>query len=394
MGPAAPGATVETSVALRRSDPARFLANRADPTRPTKRKLRVGIVGVGRVFDLNCRGYRDNPHAEVAALCDVRRASLDARASVFPTAYLTGDFEEFLAQELDVVDILTPHPSHAELAVAALRAGAHVSVQKPMAMTLAEADAMVAAAREEMRELRVFENFLFYPPLVKAKELLTSGAIGEPLHFRMKVVIGNRDFAWSVPPEAREWRDELGKQGLGGPLVFDHGHHMLAVALWLFGDVRDVVARIDSTRLPTGEEVDAPASLMWRHRTPPVHAIWDITVAPKMRIRTDYYASHEQFEIQGESGLIVVHRASDRILDEPVLTLYSDGEVRAFHNVETDWGESFRLSTQHFVRALRGEERHVVLTAAEGRRVLELAHLLLRSAREDRPLYISPHAKR
>jgi predicted dehydrogenase len=354
------------------------------------RPLRVGIAGLGRIFDLNCLGYRDNPDAAVVALCDTREDLLDRRASLFPKAQLVRDFAELLRLDLDLVDILTPHPLHAEMAVAALRAGAHVSVQKPMAMTVEEADRVLAAAKESGRSLKCFENFVFYPPLVRAKALLDAGAIGRPLHFRMKVVSGDRQHAWPVPAEATAWRQALGRAGLGGPLIFDHGHHMLAVACWLFGDVRDGFARIEETTLPSGSLVDAPASLTWRHRDPPVHGIWDITASPGMRVRTDYYASHERFEIQGETGIITVNRCSDRLLDEPVLTLYADGEVRAFHDLDTDWGASFRLSTEHFVRVLRGAEPRAVLTAEEGRRVLEFAHLLMRSSREERPLALPP----
>jgi predicted dehydrogenase len=352
------------------------------------RPLRVGIVGLGRIFDLNCLGYRDNPAAEVVALCDTRKDLLDRRAGLFPQAQLVPDFADLLRLELDLVDILTPHPLHAEMAEAALRAGAHVSVQKPMAMTVAEADRMLAAATASGRALKCFENFVFYPPLVRARALLEAGAIGRPLHFRMKVLSGDRQHAWPVPPETTAWRQTLGRAGRGGPMLFDHGHHMLAVACWLFGDVRDAFARIEETTLPNGTVVDAPASLTWRHRDPPVHGIWDITVAPRMRVRTDYYPTHERFEIQGETGILTVNRCSDRLLDEPALTLYADGELRAFHDLETDWAASFRLSTQHFVRFLRGEEPRVVLTAAEGRRVLELAHLLAQSSREERPVAV------
>jgi predicted dehydrogenase len=348
--------------------------------------LRVGIAGLGRIFDLNCLGYRDNPQAEVVALCDSRAERVRERRALFPKAAGFQDYDAFLRHGLDVVEVLTPHPAHHDMVVATLRAGAHVSVQKPMAMTVGEADGMIAAATAAGRHLKVFENFVFYPPLVKAKALLDAGAIGRPLHFRMKMLSGNREMAWPVPAETQRWRHELMDQGLGGPLVFDHGHHMLAVACWLFGDVRDAFAWIETTRLPAGPVVDAPASLVWRHREPAVHGVWDITVAPRMRIRTDYYAGHEQFEITGETGLIQVHRCSDRLLDEPVLTLYADGEVRAFHNLESDWGLSFRRSTEHFVRFLAGEEPRAVLTAEEGRRVLAFAQLLLRSSREGRPL--------
>ena len=272
--------------------------------------LRVGIAGLGRIFDLNCLGYRDNPQAKVVALCDSRPERLRERQALFPEAAGFQDYDAFLRQDLDVVEVLTPHPAHHDMVGAALRAGAHVSVQKPMAMTVAEADGMIDAARAAGRHLKVFENFLFYAPLAKAKALLDAGAIGRPLHFRMKVLSGNRELGWAVPPETQRWRYELGDRGLGGPLVFDHGHHMLAVACWLFGDVRDAFAWIETTRLPAGPVVDAPASLVWRHREPAVHGVWDITVAPRMRIRTDYYAGHEQFEITGETGLIQVHRAA------------------------------------------------------------------------------------
>jgi predicted dehydrogenase len=348
------------------------------------RPLRVGIVGLGRIFDLNARGYVDHPDARVVALCDTREDLITERRRIFPEAHGTSSFEEFLALDLDLVEILTPHPLHEPMTLRALGAGAHVSVQKPMAMTVAECDRMIAAAEAAGRHLKLFENFVFYPPLVKARELLKDGAIGRPTHFRMKVVVGDRTGAWHVPTETNAWRYRLGAQGRGGPIIFDHGHHMLAVALWLFGDVRDGYACIDTTTSDDGTLLDAPATLTWRHWDGGLHAVWDVSLALRMRVRTDYYASHEQFEIQGEAGIIQVNRCSDRMLDEPVLTLYRDGEVRAWHNLPQDWGDSFRRSTLHLIDALMGREETIVLTGAEGRRVVELFHLLDRSSREGR----------
>ena len=66
--------------------------------------------------------------------------------------------------------------------------------------------------------------------------------------------------------------------------------------------------------------------------------MWDVSLALKMTLRTDYYADAERFEIQGEEGIMQVTRCSDRMLDEPALTLYRGGEVRAFHNLDSDWG--------------------------------------------------------
>jgi predicted dehydrogenase len=352
------------------------------------RRLRVGFVGLGRVFDLNVRGYLGHPEVEVAALCDTDPALLARRAAAHPQARTTTDIDEMLRWGLDLVEVLTPHPSHEAITVAALRAGAHVSVQKPMAMTLPECDRMIAAAEASGRRLKLFENFVFYPPLVRARELLRAGAVGKPLHFRMKVVMADRAQAWPVPESAGRWRHALAAEGRGGPAVFDHGHHMMAVALWLFGDVRDGFARIERTETAAGV-YDAPATLTWRHADPPVHGMWDVSVALKMKLRTDYYADAERFEIQGEEGILQVTRCSDRMLDEPVLTLYRDGEVRAFHDLDADWGNSFARSTRHFLDVLAGRAAQEVLTAQEGRRVIALYDLFTRSNAEERVVVAS-----
>src|SRR3954469_18897937 len=93
------------------------------------RKLRVGFVGLGRVFDLNARGYLDHPEADIVALCDSDPGLL-ARREVEHGARVTRDFYEFLRHDLDLIEILTPHPLHEGMTAAALAAGAHVSVQK------------------------------------------------------------------------------------------------------------------------------------------------------------------------------------------------------------------------------------------------------------------------
>jgi predicted dehydrogenase len=346
-------------------------------------KLRVGFVGLGRVFDLNMRGYLDNPEAEIAAFCESDPVLLARRAAERPNALATSDFDRLLGLDLDLIEILTPHPLHEEMTIAALAHGAHVSVQKPMAMSLAECDRMIAAADASGKRLKVFENFLFYPPLVRARELLRQGAIGKPQHFRMKVVMADRGQAWHVPEAASRWRHELAAQGRGGPMVFDHGHHMMAVALWLFGDIRDGFACIERTQTPVGV-YDAPATLTWRHVEPPVHGVWDVSLALKMTLRTDYYADAERFEIQGDEGVIQVTRCSDRMLDEPALTLYRDGELRAFHNLDADWGASFTRSTRHFLDVLAGREGQEILTGREGRRVIALYELFRRSNLERR----------
>ncbi len=128
---------------------------------PLNRPVRVGIVGLGRIFDLHILGHVDNPESEVAALCDLSMERLEQRGADWPEAERFTDLDRFLEADVDLVEVLVPTPLHGEVVCAALSAGHHVNVQKPMARTLDEADAMIAAANETGVELRVMENFLF-----------------------------------------------------------------------------------------------------------------------------------------------------------------------------------------------------------------------------------------
>ena len=149
--------------------------------------------------------------------------------------------------------------------------------------------------------------------------------------------------------------------------------------------VRDGYACIENTSTPVGV-YDAPATLTWCNADPAVHGMWDVSLALKMTLRTDYYADAERFEIQGEEEILTVTRCSDRMLDEPALTLYRAGEVRAFHNLDSDWANSFPRSTRHFLYVLAGREARETLTAREGRRVIALYDLFQRSNAERRSI--------
>jgi len=124
-------------------------------------ELRVGIVGCGRIADLHALGYQGRADARIAAVCDTRAGAARDKARAWGVDKVYTDYARLLADpEIDLVELLVPHHLHADMTVQACRAGKHVSVQKPMALSLAEAYLMIAAAREARVSLRVFENFV------------------------------------------------------------------------------------------------------------------------------------------------------------------------------------------------------------------------------------------
>ncbi|MFN0313981.1 MAG: Gfo/Idh/MocA family protein [Burkholderiales bacterium] len=251
--------------------------------------LRVGFIGTGRISDLHAMEYLNNRRARLSAVCDTNLDVARARAALWSIAEdrVFERYQDLLAcADIDLVEILLPHDLHAEVAIAALRAGKHVSVQKPMATTLADADRMIAAARESRGTLRVFENALFYPPIQKAKALIEAGAIGEPLSIRIKANKGDPCNAWHLPEAARTWRQDTKRSG-GGPLTFDDGHHKFAVAWHFMGMTEEVHAWIDRTEVEPGFVLDCPALVSWKFANKRYGNL-EVVYSPQLTVLTDH----------------------------------------------------------------------------------------------------------
>jgi len=263
-------------------------------------KLRVAFIGAGRIADLHALGYRDPStgsgragEAELYAVCDADAEVAARRAREWGAKRHCTDYREALEDpHVDAVEILTPHHLHEEMAVAALAAGKHVSLQKPMARTLAEADSIVAAAARSQRVFRVFENYRYYPPYVRAKALLDEGAIGEPVSLRMKVIGGHPRYGWQVPLRSWAWRLDEGLSG-GGPSMFDHGYHMFSIAMYFLGAVQEVFAWIERTEIALGVKIDGPAVVMWRHAAPGRFGTWETVNSVDMMVPSKYYSNDE-----------------------------------------------------------------------------------------------------
>ncbi len=350
-------------------------------------KLRVGFIGCGRISDLHALAYKDRPDAEIHVVCDTAEEVARRRAEEWGAARWCTDYREVLADEaVEAVEILTPHHLHAEMTIAALEAGKHVSLQKPMAMNLTEADAMIAAAQRSGKLFRVCENFRHYPPYVRALELIEGGAIGEPLSIRVKVLSGALQGGWPVPGDAWRWRMTEGECG-GGPVVFDHGYHIFSIVLFFLGAVEKVFAWIGRKEVGPGLILDDPAMITWKHREGTRYGSWESLASGDLVIRSKYYASDELVDITGTKGVIWLNRCSGEMLEVPALVLYRDGETRAYHDLETDWASSFIRAGQDFIAAVQ-EGRRCSLTGEEAREVLQFSLAAHRSSREGREVLV------
>jgi predicted dehydrogenase len=154
----------------------------------SERPLRVAVAGLGYWGPNIARNLAALPGVELAWCCDASEASRARVAPTFPRAQLTAELAEVLDDDtVDAVVLATPVPTHAELAVQVLDAGKHCFVEKPMAQSAADAEAVVAAAATAGRTLMVGHLLEYHPGVVKLKELIDAGELGRVLY-----IYGNR----------------------------------------------------------------------------------------------------------------------------------------------------------------------------------------------------------
>jgi predicted dehydrogenase len=318
----------------------------------TTDRIRLGVLGLGNIAPLNVQGYLEHDRCDVVALCDnqVERAEMFATQWGVPTVY--PDLDDLLADDsIDAVEILTPTHLHHDHVMAALAAGKHVSVQKPIANTVAEAREMEAEAARSGKVLRISECYTHYPPLERAKELIRSGAIGKPSAIRIRTVVGQTDSAFQAGLQADGYVWRLNKLSPGGHL-FDDMVHKYAMAQWLVDqDVVSVQAVMRRRDL-----FFEPCAAVFEYEDPDLLGTFDVSYAPRMWMRSSYYGADEFFEVQGDEGFVWVTRCTGEMMDLPPVLLYqgdqSDPHTVEINDIEADWGLGFTRSSAHFIDSL------------------------------------------
>jgi predicted dehydrogenase len=149
-------------------------------TRSADGIVQTGIVGLGYWGPNLARNISEHPRSELTWMCDLNPDALHVAASRHPGTRTTSSFEAMLADpELDAVAIVTPVSTHYELAMAALEAGKHVFIEKPLAASSQQALDLIRRAEENGLVLLPGHTFLYSPPVIKIKELLDAGELGE-----------------------------------------------------------------------------------------------------------------------------------------------------------------------------------------------------------------------
>lgn len=246
-------------------------------------KVRWAVVGTsGFALDWLARGIRLGSNSELAAVVSRDEERAKAAAQTVCAPYSFTSIEAVDTGKVDGVFLSVPNPQHAPMTIAAARRGLHVICEKPMAPTLDECQRMIEAARANGVVLAIAHCMEWTNPVVKARELIEGGAIGDILSATITASYN------SPPAQGGAWRqDDLTDIG-GGPL-FDMGVHALDTIMRLVGPIDRVAAFVERRRYRYAAEDSASLLVHFRSGA---HGV----------MQSMFTCSQNSFDMQGTQG--------------------------------------------------------------------------------------------
>ncbi|MBV9125509.1 MAG: Gfo/Idh/MocA family oxidoreductase [Planctomycetes bacterium] len=360
-------------------------------------KVRAALVGCGKVGQIHAAALSRLPEAEFVAVCDAH----PERAQAFATRYGVRPFTDpatmLREARVEAVLIATPHPLHAAPAILAARAGAHVLVEKPMAATLADCDAMLEAARQAGVRLGVISQRRLYESVQRMKAAVDAGKLGRPVLgvFTM--------YSWRDPAyyQSDPWRGKWASEG-GGVLVNQSPHH-LDLLQWFLGPIEEISGYWANLNHPS-IEVDDTAVAVIRFRNGGLGSVVaSVSQKPGIYTRLHIHGSNgASVGVETDRGATFIAGVSS--IGEPALNdLWTiPGEEHLLSAFQAEDRAHFQrldptthyhaLQIQDFLRAVR-EGRPLLVTGDEGRIVVEMFTAIYRSQKERRPVALPIRAE-
>ncbi|NDL67395.1 Gfo/Idh/MocA family protein [Anaerotalea alkaliphila] len=305
------------------------------------KKFRVGIIGCGNIFPMHAYPVAHGERTELVAVCDVKEDRLREKAEAFGCRGYT-DYREMLEKEsLDVVHLCTPHHLHAPMAIRAMEMGCHVLTEKPMAIRLEDAEAMVETARRTGKTLGVIFQNRYNPGSVLIKETLESGALGKVRTARAMVTWDRSDEYYSKSDWKGTWEME------GGGVLIDQAIHTMDLMRWFIdAPITKIFANL-SNRAHDRIEVEDVAEGVLHFENGAVAGFYAI----------NYYGYDAPVEIE-----LVCEKGIAKLVADNATVDFGDGrkleagpnphESFSYGNVKSYWGVSHVKQIGEFYDAL------------------------------------------
>lgn len=338
-----------------------------------KEKLGFGVIGCGRIAPKHTESIVALSDAELIAVYDVVPEKAESLAQKYNVeAY--SDYQELLQREdIDIVTIATPSGSHAEIGIAAAKAGKHVMVEKPMAMTLAEADLLIKTCRDCGVKLAVIHQNRFNKSIKLLRAALEAGRFGKLTH-------GQATIRWNRNQEYYDQAPWRGTKLQDGGVLMNQSIHNIDLLQWMLGEV-DTVFGYTATALRQIEMEDVGTAVL-KFKNGALGLIEAAaTIYPKN--------IEETLNIFGETGSVIVGGIAVNRIEVWEFPDSEEEKKQIFAAQESDpptvYGFGHREIIEDMIRAVKTNSSPAV-SGEEGRKALEIVLAIYKSQQTGQPV--------
>ena len=351
--------------------------------------MKFAVVGAGVIGDLHAATISNLPGAEVAAVVDVQFDRAQDLAGRHQARALRDIAQALSLPDIDAVAICTPSGEHADLVVAALQAGKHVVVEKPLDVLVAAAGRVAVAERDSGKRVTVISQHRFDPSSQVVREALSAGRLG-------RVTSGSASISWW---RSQAYYDSAGWRGTwamdGGGALMNQGIHTIDLLVWFLGKPLEVFAW---TGLLAHEriEVEDTAVATIRFESGALGVIHATTSAyPGLNARLQVHADRGSAIIDNDE-LVYFHAARQGDIGPDVGSGSPDNQAAAVLGAEPAWAgprtaglrpTSHAAQYQDFLRSV-ADDRPPLVTVAEATRPLAVIAAIYESASTGRPVLV------
>ncbi len=353
-------------------------------------KIKTAVIGCGKVGHFHADAFMHCENSELVACLGRNTEKTVAFAQKYGIKAYT-DLETMVKESgVQAVSICTPHPNHAQIAVQCCKLGLHIAIEKPLAASLEDCDAILAAAKEAGVVSTVICQRRFYPPAIRVKRAIEDGKIGVPILGTVNM-LGWRDMAYY---HSDPWRGTW--QGEGGGVLINQAPHQLDLLLWYMGEIDELYGIWDTLNHPDLEVEDTAAAII-RFKN---GAIGNIMVSNSQNpalfgnVRV-HGANGASIGVQTDGGAMFIAGVSG-IAEPPVndlwtiageaeqLAEYKASDIELFNSLDNIW--YFHMQQIHDFLGAIIEGRKPLITLEDGRKTVELITGIYRSSRDKRPV--------
>lgn len=343
------------------------------------RKSRFGVIGVGTWGENHVRTYSQNPRSEIVAISDINEERGKAIGERYGVRYYK-DYRELLKDKtIDAVSVATPDFLHKEPCIDAAEAGKHILVEKPLATTVEDAEAIVKAARKAGIKLMVDFHNRWNPPFAQAKASLSEKEIGEPVYIFAR--ISNTKLS---PTAFLKWASK-------SKVIWFLTAHTCDLARWMFEDEAKEVYAAASSRVLASRGVDTPdlyASII-RFKNGGIANLESAWILPNTIPGVgwgEWTGLGIVFEMQiiGTKGAHVLKPFPNQAVQKYTDDRYSWPDTQATYFIQGRWGGFAIEAINHFVDCVVDDKAPSV-TGEDGLAVTKIICAMERSALTGRP---------